>query len=169
MHKIPLSGKSQYDQDIDEKFRSSACGPVTAYVILRHWNVLPNLPVNSLYKQLGGTKIGLFRWRFLRNLKKLLGPSWQVEPCTIDELKTEIQEGRPVAAKFDKWFTFHWFGTYTFDYHWVPVVGFEQSEHDITLLIHDNGGRQRESHLRKISYKQNEPILSFVKIRKIAA
>ncbi|MCG3088550.1 C39 family peptidase [Sporosarcina cyprini] len=169
MHHVPFDGKSQYDEDIDPNYRPSACGPVTAYTILRYLNEHGDLDVNELYRKLGGTRIGLFKWRLLRNLRKLLGNAWEVESCTIEELKTELQHGRPVAAKFDKWFTFHWLGTYEFDYHWVPVVGYEQSEGDIFLLIHDNGGRHRESRLRKVSYQANRSILSFVKIRKTAA
>ncbi|MBB4826465.1 hypothetical protein HNO89_003725 [Sporosarcina luteola] len=169
MHQVPFNGKSQYDADIDPKYRPSACGPVTAYTILRHLNEHTDINVNELYRKLGGTRIGLFKWRLLRNLQKLLGSAWQVEPCTIEELQKEIQHGRPVAAKFDKWFTFHWMGTYEFDYHWVPVVGYERSGDDIILLIHDNGGRHRDSRLRRVSYQLNQSILSFVKIKKTAA
>ncbi|GKV56972.1 hypothetical protein NCCP2222_29190 [Sporosarcina sp. NCCP-2222] len=169
MHHVPFNGKSQFDEDIDPKYRPSACGPVTAYTILRYFNEHGEFDVNVLYRKLGGTRIGLFKWRLLRNLRKLLGNAWEVESCSIEELTIELQHGRPVAAKFDKWFTFRWLGKYEFDYHWVPVVGYEQANGDIFLLIHDNGGSHRESRLRKVSYRANRSILSFVKIRKTAA
>ena len=31
-----FQGKSQYDGEIDKRFQPSACGPVTAFTILRH-------------------------------------------------------------------------------------------------------------------------------------
>lgn len=163
-------GKSQFDEDIEAKFRASACGPVTAFVILRHLSEAePHLSINKLYRSLGGTKIGLSKYRMIRNLRKLLGAGWNIESCGIEDVLLEIDEGRPVAAKFDKWFTFHWLGKFTFDYHWVPIVGYEKHGNDLILLIHDNGGRNRTSQLRKVSYEQNKKILSFVKMKKTAA
>ncbi|WP_262177466.1 hypothetical protein [Saccharococcus sp. Marseille-Q5394] len=164
-----FQGKSQYGDDINKRFQPSACGPVTAFTILRHHFHDSGIQVNDLYRMLGGTRIGLFKWRFIRNLRKLLGSGWRVEKCRIEEMKEEINEGRPVAAKFDKWFSFHWFGNYAFDYHWVPVVGYKECESGLILLVHDNGGRNRESRIREIAYEPNRPILSFVKIRKTTA
>ena len=163
-------GKSQFGDDIEERYKASACGPVTAYTILNyHHYDTGHLPVNVLYRLLGGTKIGLFKWRFIRNLRKLLGPSWLIQQCAIDELMLEIDAGRPIAAKFDKWFSFHWFGTFSYDYHWVPVIGYKLSEQDLILIVHDNGGRQRESRIREIPYGPNHNILSFVKIKNTTA
>ncbi|MDW0117556.1 hypothetical protein QTL97_11460 [Sporosarcina thermotolerans] len=162
-----FQGKSQYDNDIDVRFRPSACGPVTAYTILRyHKNETTNDSIDHLYRLLGGTKIGLFKWRFVRRLRKLLGPEWIVVDCGIEGLKKEIDEGRPVAAKFDKWFSFHWFGKFVFDYHWVPVIGFKETANGIMLIVHDNGGRNRDSRVREIAYESHKDILSFVKIEK---
>lgn len=164
-----FQGKSQYDNEIDKRFQPSACGPVTAFTILRHHLHRSGINVNDLYRMLGGTRIGLFKWRFVRNLRKLLGSDWLIEECGIEEMMKEINEGRPIAAKFDKWFTFHWFGEYTFDYHWVPVIGYKEDECGLILLVHDNGGRNRESRIREIAYEPNRSILSFVKIRKTTA
>lgn len=164
-----FNGKSQFDVDINARYRTSACGPVTAYVILRYHLLESSLlHINELYHFLGGTKIGLFKWRFIRKLRKLLGASWVIEQCGIEELKQEIAEGRPVAAKFDKWFTFHWFTKYSFDYHWVPVIGYNETAAGLILLVHDNGGRHRESEIREIAYEPNRRILSFIKIAKRA-
>ncbi|MCG7345440.1 hypothetical protein MHZ92_14985 [Sporosarcina sp. ACRSL] len=162
-------GKSQYDAEIDKRFQPSACGPVTAFTILRHHRSDSGTNVNNLYRLLGGTRIGLFKWRFIRNLRKLLGPGWTVEKCGVEDVKSEIDEGRPVAAKFDKWFSFRWFGTFAFDYHWVPVIGYKESDIGLILLIHDNGGRNRESRILEIAYEPNRPIVSFVKIAKTTA
>ena len=164
-----FQGKSQYDGEIDKRFQPSACGPVTAFTILRHHLDDSLIEVNDLYRMLGGTRIGLFKWRFIRNFRKLLGAGWRIEECGIEDMKLEISEGRPVAAKFDKWFTFHWLGKYTFDYHWVPVIGYKEDARGLVLIVHDNGGRNRESRVREIPYDVNRPILSLIKISKSAA
>ena len=137
---ISLKKKSQFDENIKKRYRNSACGPVTAYAILDHY--LPNKfqNINDLYRKLGGTPIGLFTWRFVRNLSKLLGDDWLVKKCSIEETIRQIDAGRPVAAKFDKWFTGHWRGRYSYDYHWVSVVGYEEKEnvfHMVSSSGHD--------------------------------
>ncbi|CAM3205390.1 hypothetical protein FITA111629_09750 [Filibacter tadaridae] len=163
---LNVNGTSQFDDSIKKSLQSSACGPVTAFVMMQH--LLPNSfshSVNDLYRILGGTKIGLFKRRFIHNMQKTLGPKWHVAACTIEDVKREINDGRLVAAKFDKWFAFRWRGDYDFDYHWVPIIGFEQRGNDVILAIHDNGGRDRESRIRHISFNRNQKVLSFVKIR----
>ncbi|MHA6259984.1 C39 family peptidase [Sporosarcina sp. CAU 1771] len=160
-----VHGKSQYDSDIDERLQSSACGPVTAFVLLNHLfpDAIP-FDVNELYRKLKSTRVGLFKWRFIRNLRKLLPQNWTIAECDWQEMKRQIDEGRPVAAKFDKWFSFQWRGSFAFDYHWVPVIGYELVEDDLILVVHDNGSKNRNSSIRKVSYKQNQSILSFIKI-----
>lgn len=165
---IEVKGKSQFEEDIDKKFRLSACGPVTAYVMMNH-HFSDSVPynVNELYSRLGGTRIGLFTWRFIRNMRKLLGQDWDVSKCTIREVIEQLDAGHPVAAKFDKWFTFNWRGKYAFNYHWVPVVGYEVDTDDVTLIIQDNGGKNRPSELRRVSFRLNKSIITFVKMEKL--
>lgn len=162
---LNVKGLSQYDESINAQYQSSACGPITALTILRYW--MPNsspYDANQLYRLLKTTRIGLFSRRFKHNLRKLLGSSWEIDSCSIDEAKSELLEGRPVACKFDCYFSFHWFGKYEYAYHWVPLIGFEENENDLTLILHDNGGRNRESRIRNVSYKQNQDILTFIKM-----
>lgn len=156
---------SQYDKDIKEAFRPSACGPVTARILMDQFppDICP-YDVNELYTRLGSTKIGLGKGSFIHNMRKLLGSNWTVAECGIADVKRQIDHGRLVAAKFDKWFNFRWRGGYEFDYHWVPVIGYEEKEDDIELIIHDNGGRNRPSRIRQVSFKKNKAVLSFVKI-----
>lgn len=159
-----FQGKSQYDPDILIKYRPSACGPVTAFVILRY--LLPSQPlptVNELYRLLGGTRIGLFERRFVRNMRKLLGKQWTVKACDVQEAKRQLDLGRPVAAKFDKWFRFQWRQSFTFNYHWVAVVGYEEDDNGLRLLVHDHGGRNRPSQVRSVPYASNRKIVSFIK------
>jgi hypothetical protein len=162
---LDIEGISQYDSSINVEYHSSACGPVTAWTILRYW--MPNscpYNIDQLYESLGGTRIGLFTWRFTRNLTKLLGPNWTIDKCTIEEAKVELLAGNPVACKFDKYFSFRWFSKFEYSYHWVPLIGFEETEKGLTLILHDNGGRNRASQIRHISYFNNKDILTFIKI-----
>ena len=59
-------------------------------------------------------------------MRKVLGTDWVVDECDIEEVKKQINSGRPIAAKFDKWFNFRWRGGYEFDYHWVPVMAMKK-------------------------------------------
>lgn len=160
-----FQGKSQYEPSIERRLRSSACGPVTVAVILNYLDIPDSrVPVNKLYRLLGTTHIGLFRWRLVRRLQKLLGKDWEVRKCSLAEALQELENGRPVAAKFDKWFSFKWRGQYEFDYHWVPVIGYEKNADDVILTIHDNGSPTTPSSVRWVSYRKNQEMLSFVKI-----
>ena len=164
---LDLTGKSQYDSDVDARYQKSACGPTTINVILNYVRKNQDVPhknINELYKLLGTTKIGLFKWRMIRNLKKLLGDNWRVEECTVNVALDELRAGRPVAMKFDKYFSFNWFAKPMFRYHWVPLVGYEIRAGKLYLKIHDNGGRNRESKVRDVLYEENRDVLSFVKI-----
>ncbi|MFC4411405.1 C39 family peptidase [Chungangia koreensis] len=160
---LEVEGQSQYSEQIDERYRNSACGPVTASILMKHHGQ-ERLSANELYKLLHTTKIGLFKRHFIKNMRRILGNEWIVEETLIEGVKKELCAGRPVAAKFDRYFSFRWMSTFEFSYHWVPVIGFEETEYDLCLYIHDNGGRNRSSRIRKISYSKNAAILSFVRI-----
>lgn len=163
-----VQGRSQYESSIDRRLQPSACGPVTVAVILDYLNVpLSKVPINQLYKFLGTTPIGLFSWRMIHRLQKLLGKEWDVRKCSLSEVLQELDNGRPVAAKFDKWFSFKWNGQYEFDYHWVPVIGYEKIADDVILTIQDNGSPTTSSALRCVSYRTNQEVVSFVKIAPI--
>ena len=164
---LNLNGKSQYASDVDVRNQKSACGPTTINVILNYVckdQDFSQKNINELYTILGTTKIGLFKWRMIRNLQKLLGKHWVVEECTINEALDELRAGRPVAMKFDKYFSFNWFTKTMFKYHWVPLIGYEIRAGKLYLRIHDNGGRNRESKVRDVLYEDNRSVLSFVKI-----
>ncbi|AQQ55016.1 C39 family peptidase [Planococcus lenghuensis] len=161
---IPFRGQSQYDAAIHPRLQGSACGPVTVAVILQH-HEKNQIVVDDFYKQIGGTRIGLFTWRMIRRLRRSLGSRYHIaKAVSLEDVKQELLAGRPVAMKFDKHFSFRWFQKPAYRYHWVPLVGFHDEEDDVTLFFHDNGGRGRESRLRKTSWKRNRDVLSFVKI-----
>ncbi len=166
MHcQLPLQGTSQYDASISPSYRNSACGPTTVHVILQYLHNDKNIPaVNELYTMLGGTKIGLFKWRLIHNLRKLF-PTWAIRDCTLKEAMQEIDEGRPVAMRFDRYFSLQWrdkkiclclsLGT---------LIGYEIHNDELLLIFHDNGGPHRDSKIRSTFYKDNKKVLRFVKI-----
>lgn len=162
---LPVESHSQYDTSIQKRYRNSACGPTTAYVLLRYLQPkIQQKSINQLYQLLGCTRIGLFSNRFVRNLRKLLGPSYEIRNCSLKDALSEIEAGRPVAMKFDRYFSLHFFFKGDFNYHWVPLIGFERTDDEITLIIHDNGSPTHESMIREISYEKNSKILTFIKI-----
>lgn len=161
---IAFQGLSQHDESVSEKYRSSACGPVTAASILQHHERL-ELGVDQLYRMLGSTPIGLFTWRLIRNFQKVGGKRYEVKKIrSLEEVKEELLAGRPVAMKFDRYFTFQWFSKPLFSYHWVPLIGFKEEADDLVLYIHDNGQKNRPSKMRTVSYLENHKVLTFVKI-----
>lgn len=162
---IEIKGKSLYDHDIEPRYRASACGPVTAFVLLRHYFPAEQTPsINELYRQLGGTKVGLPTWRFVRRVGQLLGARWNVQVCGLQQALHQIDEGRPVAVKFDKWFNFKWRSRFSFNYHWVVMVGYEYVDDELHMLVHDHGGRNCGSRVRSIPYGPNKKILTFITI-----
>lgn len=165
---IPLTKKCQFDADIHQKYRASACGPVTAYALLDFHMPGRFSNIDALYRQLGSTPIGLFTYRFIRNLRKLLGKDWLVAKCSVNEMKRQITLGQPVAAKFDKWFSCQWFGHFSFDYHWVAVVGYEDTEKGLLLYVDDHGGPNRPSVTRIVPYEPNRKIITFIQITNIS-
>lgn len=163
---IPVNGKSQYDNDINPQFRSSACGPVTVSVILNYWfNGTYPLHTNELYTSLSTTRIGLSRFMMVYKLRRLLGSDWLVKKTNqIDKVLDELQKGHPVAAKFDKYFTLRFFSKSRYAYHWVVIIGYEMKNGEIILFFHDNGAPNRDSKRRSILYSEHSSILRFVLI-----
>ena len=167
---LDVNGRSQYGADVRPEYQSSACGPTTAHVILnylcRDGEKVLTEDINELYKLLGGTKIGLFKWRMIRNLRKLLGEDWCVEECTLTQAIEQLRLGNPVAMRFDVYFSGQFFSKNKsmYKYHWVPLIGYEIKNEQLYLTIHDNGGRGRESKIRTVNYDENRKVLDFVKI-----
>ncbi|WP_431027722.1 C39 family peptidase [Lysinibacillus sp. LZ02] len=166
---LDVNGVSQYSEVVYPQFRNSACGPTTAHVILNYLckeHHVAKKNINEMYQLLGSTKIGLFKWRFIRNLRAQLSPNFCIESCNLSQAIWQLRYGYPVAMKFDQYFTFQWFTKKkpTFKYHWVPLIGYEIKDDSLYLIIHDNGGRNRDSQIRSIKYDDNRHVLSFVKI-----
>lgn len=169
---LNVNGMSQYSQLVRPEYQNSACGPTTAHVILNYLckdETMVTNDVNELYKLLGSTKVGLFQWRMIRNLRKILGDSWNIESCTLTQAIEQLRAGNPVAMKFDSYFTMQMFAKPKplYKYHWAPLIGYEIIDDELYLIIHDNGGKDRESKVQSFRYEDNRKVLSFVKIEPI--
>ncbi|ATP41598.1 hypothetical protein CSE16_17015 [Solibacillus sp. R5-41] len=166
---LNVKGISQYSSVVRAEYQNSACGPTTAHVILNYLckdETVPKMDINELYTFLGGSRIGLFKWRMIRNLRRLLGESWFVEECTLTEAIQQLRLGYPVALKFDAYSTGQFLSKKKpmFHYHWVPLIGYEIKNNELYLMIHDNGGSNRDSEIRSFHYDDNRKVLSFLKI-----
>lgn len=161
---LPFEAMSQYAESIPKAQRPSACGPVTAASILHyHEGIAPG--IQQLYKALGTTALGLSAFFLIRRLRQLTNPRYHIARVrSLDEVKKELQSGYPLALKFDRYFSLRWRKNYTFAYHWVPLVGYEEMPDDLILYVHDNGQKNRPSKLRAVSYRENRDILTFVQI-----
>ena len=161
---LPFEGMSQYATEIDAGKVGSACGPVTAAAIFNYYEN-DRLTINDVYRLLGTTPIGLFTWRLLRNFRKIAGSQYHLHKTrSLSEIKNELRNGRPLAMKFDRYFSFRWFSKPLYNYHWVPLIGFEDKDDDVILYFHDNGKRNRPSQIRTVSYNSHRSVLTFVKI-----
>lgn len=170
---LDVNGMSQYNAGVRPEFQNSACGPTTAHVILNYLckdEKIINKDVNEWYTTLGGTKIGLFQRRMIKNLRNVLGPNWKIDKCSLTEAIEQLRAGNPVAMKFDRYFTGQFFSKKKplYSYHWVPLIGYEIKNDELHLIIHDNGGRNRESEVRSFCYEDNREVLSFVKIESMS-
>nr|WP_251047997.1 C39 family peptidase [Planococcus sp. ISL-109] len=159
---------NQYAEEIPKAFRPSACGPVTAASILNyHEGLAPG--IGPLYKHLGATKIGLSAFCLIRRLQKVTGPRYAIKRTrSIQQVKEQLIAGYPLAVKFDRYFSLRWKTKTAFAYHWVPLVGFEETGDDIILYVHDNGQKNRPSKLRAVSFRENRDVISFIRITPVA-
>lgn len=165
---LPFQAMNQYADYVPLAYRASACGPVTAASILRyHEDVAPG--IGPLYKILGTTPIGLSAFCLIRRLKKLTGPRYDIKRIrSIEHIKQQLDAGYPLAMKFDRYFSVRWRQKTTFAYHWVPLIGYEETADDLLLLIHDNGQKNRPSKLRAVSLRENQGVLSFIQISPVS-
>ncbi len=163
---LNIEGMSQFDPSVNKNYQNSACGPTTVHIILNYLLNESHIvkDVNELYEILGGTKIGLFKWRLIKNLQNYLGPDWIVEKCTLHEALRQLDHNRPVAMKFDRYFTLQWRAKSNFKYHWVPLIGYEIKDDELFLILHDNGWKNRGSVKRTVRYSDNYKVLTFIKI-----
>ncbi|MDO3412723.1 hypothetical protein QWJ34_23350 [Saccharibacillus sp. CPCC 101409] len=173
---------------------ASACGPAAMAALIRFWEEriaargpqtsfarLPGDPaqaVNRLYAAYGGTPLGMGAPLLARGLRRHLGAALREGGLAgrvqarrlrgFDAYCGEIDAGRLVAVKFDKWFALRWFGRYAFDYHWTVGCGYRIDDAGRAwLIVHDAGTRYKDgtyaaSRERLIEYAPNRSVLTMV-------
>jgi hypothetical protein len=136
--------------------------------------------INHIYSRHGGRPWGMSTGSFTRGISAYIRSAagkddsndWQHTVTVFNNMehyKAEIDAARPVALKFDKWFSFRWQGDFAYDYHWVLGIGYEESAlgGDPVLIVHDNGlrlkgGGYRPGQERRIPYLPNRKVLTMV-------
>lgn len=171
---------------------SSACGPATMAALTEYWNTQLGMDfirgkghfhskaahINYIYSHHGGTALGMSTRCFVKGItayiKASISPKEEHKLSIttfndFDVYKAEIDAGRPVAVKFDKWFNFRWRGNFAYDYHWVLGIGYEVPDNGDRpiLIVQDNGVRYRDGRItlckeRHIPYFANKDIITMV-------
>lgn len=155
---------SQYAQSIKPALRSSACGPTAVASILNHYKI-ENFTVNSLYRNLYCTPIGLPAVFLLYFSKKILPNNWIIKKINVKSALQELDQHYPIALKFDRYFNWRFWRKPYFNYHWTVLVGYEIQQQKLFSIVEDLGTPQRESKRHRISYEDNKHALTFIKIR----
>lgn len=151
-----MKSASQYDETVHASFRNSACGPTAVHILLSHYHI--HYTINDLYRHLQTSVIGLFTPLLLHNLRKLLGNDWYIERATLGNALHDVQIKRPVLMKFDQYFSWQFYKSATFRYHWVVLVDYQIDQDELYLLLINNGKEQW------IHYGTNAHALSFVQV-----
>lgn len=170
---------SQYDSGINSLYRNSACGPTTMAVILQYWHdsrSKTNLNVynsgynsqgafvNYLYYYRGGRPIGMTVGGVSVNLNnEATARGYSSTSNSFNNFNsyiTEIEAMRPVAIKFDTYFTlFEPTADYAFNYHWTPGHGYVSSSSAKLLTVQTLNSSQS---IKNFDYTTNSPIITMV-------
>jgi hypothetical protein len=134
--------------------------------------------INYIYSHHGGTPLGMSARRFVKGMIAYFNApisskgEHKLSISTFNDFevyKAEIDAGRPVAVKFDKWFNFRWRGKFAYDYHWVLGIGYEVPDHGDhpILIVQDNGVRYKDGKValskeRRIPYFMNKDVITMV-------
>ncbi|MEK3659567.1 Spi family protease inhibitor [Paenibacillus sp. FSL F4-0236] len=177
--KLTMTTFDQYGTGVTNQ--ASACGPATMAAISEYWrvyrgfNLVPSPyfygsqtnMINHFYNEHGGTIIGMGSATMQMGLEfhhDEFYASADADPITgYSSYRTEINNNRPVAVKFDRKFTFYEPNNdYAYPYHWTVGKGFSYDNFDSMFIVNDNtGDEDHQEHY--IDFPTNEPILSLVK------
>ncbi|TQK63695.1 peptidase C39-like protein [Brevibacillus sp. AG162] len=167
---------------------ASSCGPATIAAIAEYWrskkgfDTIDGLDyftrtemINAIYKYHGGKSYGMSVSNVRSGLKSYInrGHTHTVSTDSFNSFSTykyEIGRSRPLAVKFDQYFTFFEpDAEYAYDYHWTVGVGYLEDGTDKYLYIQDNGigytdGTWDWSKELYIDYTTNKPIITMVSL-----
>ncbi|MGA4516080.1 C39 family peptidase [Solibacillus silvestris] len=171
---------SQKDPDVKSGYQSSACGPTTMAVILQYWHDSKSKSklqvwksgystkgafINSMYANRGGTFYGMSVNGVRSGLEnEAIARGYSASSSSFNNFfsyKTQIDDNKPVAVKFDKWFS-KWEpnAKYDYDYHWTPGLGYIYSASSGALLRVQTLGA--DSYVRDINYNTHSGIITMV-------
>ncbi|ULO07293.1 C39 family peptidase [Paenibacillus sp. 19GGS1-52] len=196
-HKLTVEPYTQWEPGVASP--ASACGPATMAALMEYWSTRQGKHfiggenhfyskvehINHMYSHHGGTPWGMSVRSFIRGIKDYIGASsetearYQLSLTTFKDINryiAEIDAERPVAIKFDKWFTFRWRGRYAYAYHWVLGIGYETFADGATpiLIVLDNGIKYKDggfapSKERRMLFSPNKGIITMVALNIIEA
>ncbi len=170
---------SQYDKDVKSSYQTSACGPTTIAVILQYWHDSKGKSklqvwnsgystkgafINSMYANRGGTFYGMSVNGMRSGLEnEVIARGYAATTSSFNNFfsyKTEIDNNRPVAVKFDKWFS-KWEpnASYEYDYHWTPGLGYIYASTGTMLRVQSLG---TNSTVTDINYNVHSGIITMV-------
>lgn len=179
---LPHTIFSQYDSNVKSGYRNSACGPTTIAVILQYWHDSRGKSklqvynsgyttkgdfINSMYVNRGGSALGMSvsKVRSTGLESEVLARGYSALTSTFNNFasyKNEIDNNRPLAVKFDKYFTFFEPNAdYAYDYHWTPGLGYIYASTGTMLRVQTLG---TNSYIRDINYNVNSAIISMVSL-----
>ncbi|WP_405175626.1 C39 family peptidase [Paenibacillus sp. FSL H8-0261] len=176
--KLTMTTFNQYGAGVTNQ--PSACGPTTMAAISEYWrayrgfSLIPSTyvygsaanTINHFYNEHGGTVIGMWVDQMKAGLVLHNGDFYgSASASTITSYasyRTEINNNRPVAMKFDKKFTFFEPDQdYAYPYHWTVGKGYAYNSFDSMVIVNDNtGDSDHQEHF--IDFPTNQPILSLV-------
>ncbi|WP_405175444.1 C39 family peptidase [Paenibacillus sp. FSL H8-0261] len=189
-NKLSVDPYTQWEAGVSSP--SSACGPATLAALTEYWNTQLGMDfirgkghfhskaahINYIYSHHGGTPLGMSTRSFVKGITAYIHSSispkggHKLSVSTFNDFdvyKVEIDAGRPVAVKFDKWFNFRWRGNFAYDYHWVLGIGYEVPDNGDRpiLIVQDNGVRYKDGRIalckeRRIPYYANKDIITMV-------
>ncbi|WP_379157994.1 C39 family peptidase [Paenibacillus sp. sgz5001063] len=179
-HRLEVEPYTQWEPGVASP--GSACGPAAMAALIEYWHTrrgYGNIPgsdhfeskaahINYIYSHHGGTPWGMSARSFSKGLQAYIGAALPHAKNRdqrglvsvfndMQRYRAEIDAGRPVAVKFDKWFSLRWRGRYAYDYHWVLGTGYDVTEAATgpVLIVQDNS-------IRHIPYYPNRGILTMV-------
>jgi hypothetical protein len=182
--KLSVDIFNQYDSNVNSLYRNSACGPTTMAAITEYWRTVKGKSlldglntysskgamINHFYSNHGGSLLGMSVSTLRSGLENHAGHGNAYSTATASVIsgynsyKTEINNGRPVAIKFDRWFTlFEPDNDYAYDYHWVVGKGYAYDVFDTMFIINNNVASTENGQTQYLDFPTNEPILTLVK------
>ncbi|WP_198015890.1 C39 family peptidase [Paenibacillus sp. HW567] len=191
-HQLKVEPYTQWEPGVSSP--GSACGPATMAALMEYWHthngrrfipgtghfVSKAAHINYIYSHHGGAPWGMSVRGFTRGVEAYLKAALPYKerrhkPVRVsafngmERYKAEIDAARPVAVKFDKWFSFRWRESYAYDYHWVLGIGYDETDIETgpVLIVQDNGIRHKSGGFtpgkeRRIPYQPNQEIITMV-------